>query len=85
MGTIYRSALNADEQKVYDLVNPLLEGLGSITVLKEEGGDRMRLDVVSPNHFQKTAAVLEEACAEAAKALSCSIDVNLHAHWPVGI
>ena len=83
MGMIYRAALNATEQKVYDLVNPRLEGLATIVAVKEEGDDRMRLDVASPNHFQRTAAVLQEACGEAAKTTSRSFDVNLSTHWPV--
>jgi hypothetical protein len=80
---IYRTQLNATEQKVYDLIEPHLDGLGSIVVLKEDN-DRIRLDVISPNHFQQTAAALEEACGEAAKATSCSFDIILTTHWPVG-
>jgi hypothetical protein len=63
--------------------DPQLSGLASIVVLKEEGGDRVRLDVVSPHHFERTAAVQAQACGEAAQAISCSIDVNLSTHWPM--
>jgi hypothetical protein len=80
---INRSELNATEQKAYDLIKPHLDGLGTLLVL-EEKDDRIRLEFVSPNHFQRAAAALEEACGEAAKAMSCAFDVNLTTHWPVG-
>jgi hypothetical protein len=79
--TISPAELNATEQKVYDLIHPRLDGLGSIVVLKQEG-DRIRLDVVSPHNFQRAAAVLEEFSGEAAKATLHSFDVRLTTHWP---
>ncbi|MCA1457029.1 hypothetical protein I6F35_28060 [Bradyrhizobium sp. BRP22] len=78
---INRVELNATEQKVHDIVMPRLEGLANILVLKQQD-DRIRLDVVSQHHFQRTAAELEEACEHAAKATSCSFDVTVTTHWP---
>jgi hypothetical protein len=80
--TIIRAELNSTEQKVYDVVLPHLDKIGSIVVLKQQG-DRIRLDVISPHHFQRTAAALEEISGEAASATAHSIDVNLTTHWPV--
>jgi len=64
---IFATSLNARERKVFDIVDPQLSGLASIVVLKEEGGDRVRLDVVSPHHFERAAAVQAQACGEAAQ------------------
>lgn len=77
---INRATLSAIEQTVYDMVVPRLGGLGSVVVLKEEN-DRIRLDVISPHHFQRTAAELEEIAGEIAEATSRSIDVRLTTLW----
>ncbi|MBW7968622.1 hypothetical protein [Bradyrhizobium sp. BR 10289] len=75
------ASLNAVEKKAYELLKPRLANLGSIVVLKEEN-DRIRIDVISPHHFQRTAAELEVVAGEIGQATSCSVDVRLTTQWP---
>jgi hypothetical protein len=70
--SINRPEFNATGQRVCDLVKPNLDGRGSIVVSTEEG-DRIRLDVISPDHLQRTAAALEAIYDEVTKATSKAI------------
>ena len=45
--------------------------------------DRIELELVSPFHFHRTAAVLEEICEQIAEATLCAMDVKLGTSWPV--
>lgn len=76
------SVLNENERKVRDLVKPEIKDIGTIVKVKQEG-DKIEIEIVSPNHFEKTAAALGGPCGEAAQATGCAIDVNLATHWPV--
>jgi len=45
-------------------------------------GDRISVEAVSRDHFQGTAAFLEQAAGEIAQVTHFSIDVTLLALWP---
>jgi hypothetical protein len=69
------------QQQVTQILRRRLHGLATIQSVKLDG-DRISVEVVSPDHFQGTAAFLERAAGEIAQATHCSIDVTLLAHWP---
>jgi hypothetical protein len=69
------------EQQVTQILRRRLHGLATVQSVKLDG-DRISVEVVSPDHFQGTAAFLEQAAGEIAQATHCSIDVTLLAHWP---
>ncbi len=74
------SALNKTERTVRDILGAKLTGRATITKVKQSG-ETIEIEVVSPNHFQWTAAALEEAAADAASASSCRLDVHLTTSW----
>jgi hypothetical protein len=69
------------QQQVTQILRRRLHGLATIQSVKLTG-DRISVEPVSRDHFQGTAAFLEQAAGEIAQATHCSIDVTLLAHWP---
>jgi hypothetical protein len=75
------SVLNAVERLVRDFIEEKLGPRATITKLKQEG-DKISIEIVSPNHFSWTARALEEAASIAAETSNCQIYVDLLTFWP---
>jgi hypothetical protein len=74
------SSLNPSEQKIRDTLKGRLGAYATVTKVKQTG-DRIEVEVVSPNDFDRVARILTEAGPAAARQIGCNLDVKLTTSW----
>ena len=76
------STLNDTERKVRDYLSVKL-GTRAVVLKVKQNGDRIELQILSPNYFTWTADTLDKVGAEIAELSKCTLSVSLTTWWPL--